>query len=153
MEQNELFGWVLDQIDKILKTLITLVAVVAHFLFGGWTVPLKILVVFISFDYLAGLGAAFVGKRLDSSVGIKGVIKKLGYFMLVAVANLLDLLFCDAVGYTEPIIRTACTWWLLGVEGLSILENLGEIGAPIPPVLLDALKQVKERKCDVNNLL
>jgi len=153
LEQNELLGWVLGQVDKIFKALIALVAIVAHFLFGGWTMPLKILIAFISFDYLAGLGAAFVGKRLDSSVGIKGIVKKLGYFMLVAVANLLDLLLGDTVGYTEPIIRTACTWWLLGVEGLSILENLGEIGAPIPPVLLDALKQVKERKSDVNNLL
>lgn len=79
MEQNELLGWISGRLDKLFNAMIALIAIVAHFLFGGWTMPLQILVAFISFDYLAGLGAAFVDKRLDSSVGFRGIVKKMGH--------------------------------------------------------------------------
>ncbi len=105
MEQNELLGWVLSRLDKLFNALIALIAIVGHFLFGGWTMPLQILVAFISFDYLAGLGAAFVDKRLDSSVGFRGIVKKMGYFMVVAVAHLLDKGFG-----LPPLIQTASIW-------------------------------------------
>ena len=145
MEQNELLGWISSRLDKLFNALIALIAIVGHFLFGRWTMPLQILVAFISFDYLAGLGAAFVDKRLDSSVGFRGIVKKMGYFMVVAVAHLLDKGF----GLPAPLIQTASIWWLVGVEGMSILENLGNIGVPIPPALLDALQQIKKRKGEV----
>src|SRR5690606_14925969 len=109
------------------------------------SLPLQILVAVVTIDYITGLGAAFVGKRLDSRVGSKGIVKKVGFFVLVALAHLLD----KGTGMDAPVLQTAVIWYLIGNEGISITENLAEIGVPIPKNLLDTLARLKKE--DTNN--
>jgi len=116
-------------------------ATLLHFLFGGWSAPLQILVAFIVIDYLSGVVAAFVGKRLDSSVGSRGIAKKVGFLVLVAVAHLLD----QIAGLGAPVLKTATIWFLIANEGISITENLGEIGVPIPDRLRQALAVLRDK--------
>ena len=92
MEQNS---------SNIFKAIFAVGATTLQFLFGGWSLPLQILVAFIVIDYLTGLGAAFVGKRLDSEVGSRGIIKKVGFMVLVAVAHLLD----TGTAWTHPFYK------------------------------------------------
>lgn len=117
-------------------------ATLLQFLFGGWSLPLQILVAFIALDYVTGLGSAFVLKELDSSIGSKGIAKKVGFMVLVAVAHLLDTL----TGMASPVLQTATMWFLIANEGISITENLGAMGVPIPNAITDALKRLKEGK-------
>ena len=124
---------------NIVKTVLAIGATTLHFLFGGWSLPLQILVAVVTIDYLTGLGAAFVGKRLDSRIGSKGIVKKVGFFILVSLAHLLD----KGAGMSAPILQTATIWYLVGNEGISITENLAEIGVPIPEPLLKALERYK----------
>ena len=124
---------------NIVKTVLAIGATTLHFLFGGWSLPLQILVAVVTIDYLTGLGAAFVGKRLDSRIGSKGIVKKVGFFILVSLAHLLD----KGTGMSAPILQTATIWYLVGNEGISITENLAEIGVPIPEPLLKALERYK----------
>ena len=56
----------MDQSNGIIKSCFALGATALHFLFGGWSLPMQILVAVVTIDYITGLGAAFVGKRLDS---------------------------------------------------------------------------------------
>ena len=101
---------------------------------------MQILVAVVTIDYITGLGAAFVGKRLDSRVGSRGIVKKVGFFVLVALAHLID----KGTGMSAPVLQTATIWYLVGNEGISITENLGEIGVPIPEALTKALKRLKD---------
>jgi toxin secretion/phage lysis holin len=117
-------------------------ATLLQFLFGGWSAPLQILVAVVTIDYITGLGAAFVGKRLDSRIGSKGIVKKVGYFILVALAHLLD----RGTGMAAPVLQTATIWFLIANEGISITENLGEIGVPIPRTLQEALRRLKDEE-------
>jgi len=128
-----------------IKSTLAAGATALHFLFGGWSLPLQILVAVVTIDYITGLGAAFVGKRLDSRVGSKGIVKKVGFFVLVALAHLLD----KGTGMDAPVLQTAVIWYLIGNEGISITENLAEIGVPIPKNLLDTLARLKKE--DTNN--
>lgn len=116
-----------------------------QFLFGGWSLPLQILVAVVTIDYFTGLGAAFVGKRLDSRIGSRGIVKKVGFFVLVSLAHLLD----KGTGMSAPVLQTATIWYLVGNEGISIAENLGEIGVPIPESLKEALKRLKSGDLNV----
>ena len=116
-------------------------ATALHFLFGGWSLPLQILVAVVTIDYITGLGAAFVGKRLDSRIGGRGIVKKVGYFVLVALAHLLD----TGTGMSAPVLQTATIWYLVANEGLSITENLGEVGVPIPDRLRQALAVLQDK--------
>jgi len=104
--------------------------------------PLQILVAVVTIDYITGLGAAFVGKRLDSRVGGRGIVKKVGYFVLVALAHLMD----KGTGMSAPVLQTATIWYLVANEGLSITENLGEIGVPIRKTLQDALRRLRDEE-------
>lgn len=131
--------------SSIIKAVFAVGATMLQFLFGGWSLPLQILVAVVTIDYLTGLGAAFVGKRLDSRVGTKGILKKVGFFVLVSLAHLLD----KGTGMSAPVLQTATIWYLVGNEGISIAENLGEIGVPIPESLKEALRRLKSGDIDV----
>jgi phage-related holin len=68
----------MEQHDNLIKAILALGATALHFLFGGWSLPLQILVAVVTIDYVTGLGAAFVGKRLDSRVGGRGISQESG---------------------------------------------------------------------------
>ncbi len=134
---------------SIIKSAFAVGATMLQFLFGGWSLPMQILVAVVIIDYLTGLGAAFVGKRLDSRIGSRGIVKKVGFFVLVALAHLLD----KGTGMAAPVLQTATIWFLIANEGISITENLGEIGVPIPKVLLDALERLKTKKDETEEMI
>ncbi|MGS0765903.1 phage holin family protein [Syntrophomonas curvata] len=104
---------------------------------GGWDMWLQALVLFVVLDYITGLMAAAIEKKLRSEVGFRGVMKKVFIFCLVAVAFQADMLL------GTEIIRVAVIGFYLGTEGLSILENAGRAGLPLPEALRNALIQVK----------
>lgn len=132
----------MEQHSNAFKAIFAVGATLLQFLFGGWSLPLQILVAFIVIDYVSGVVAAFVGQRLDSRVGVRGIARKVGFLVLVAVAHLLDV----GTGMEAPILQTATTWFLIANEGISITENLGEIGVPIPKSLQDALRQLRDEE-------
>ncbi len=130
----------MEQHDNVCKAMFAVGATLLQFLFGGWSLPLQILVAFIVIDYMSGVIAAYVGKRLDSRVGVRGIARKVGFLVLVAVAHLLD----QAAGLGTPVLKTATVWFLIANEGISITENLGEIGVPIPKSLQEALRRLRD---------
>jgi toxin secretion/phage lysis holin len=132
----------MEQHSNAFKAIFAVGATLLQFLFGGWSLPLQILIAFIVIDYASGVVAAFVGQRLDSRVGVRGIARKVGFLVLVAVAHLLDV----GTGMEAPILQTATTWFLIANEGISITENLGEIGVPIPKSLQDALRRLRDEE-------
>ncbi|HEN9219986.1 TPA: phage holin family protein [Streptococcus agalactiae] len=102
------------------------------------------LMVFISIDYITGLMAAAVEKRLASNIGFKGIFKKIAILFLVPVGHLIDTEIIKQGG----AIRTMVIFFYLSNEGLSILENAVRIGLPIPEKLQALLKQFNEKEGD-----
>ena len=97
------------------------------------------LVVFATIDYMTGVAAAWARRELSSEIGARGIVKKVGMFVIIAVCNVID----NTGGIGEPILRTAATWWYLGNEALSIVENLADVGVPVPERILSALATLK----------
>ena len=114
---------------------------------GGWDRALQTLLFCMALDYLTGLVVAGVFRRsdksgdgaLDSRAGFRGLCKKGAELALVLVAVRLDLLV------EETYARTAVLLFLIGNEGLSVLENLGLMGAPYPAFLKNALSVLREQ--------
>lgn len=115
----------------------TLATMLVYFL-GGWDIALKILLTVVVIDYITGVLKAIYERDLNSSIGAKGIIKKVGYFMVVAVAVILDRI----TGETGAI-RTLVIYFFVANEGISILENWGGMGLPLPQKLIDTLEQLK----------
>lgn len=109
---------------------------------GGLDGFLYALIAFVVIDYLTGLLAAGAQKKLSSEVGFKGIAKKIAIFLLVGIANIIDV----NVIQNGTALRTAVIFFYLSNEGLSILENAGNIGLPIPEKLKTMLSQLKDKE-------
>jgi len=96
---------------------------------------LSILLTFVVLDYLSGVAAAAKEGMLRSDVGLWGIARKVAIFAVVAVAHLVDSALGDA-----HLFRDAAIFFYLANELLSITENLGRIGAPIPPTVQRAVE-------------
>jgi toxin secretion/phage lysis holin len=115
---------------------------IAGFMFGSIDGLFIALVAFAVLDYLTGVISAILKKNLSSRVGFDGIFKKTMMFVLVALANIIDV---QVLGGDYSILRTAVITFLLANEGLSILENAARMGVPIPKKLLNILEQLKEK--------
>lgn len=112
-------------------------------------VPIIILITVVICDYISGLGKAYIVGDLSSRTGIKGIIKKLCYFMAVAVAMGVDWLI--SLGFMHigldikdnMVVALIVIVWLVINELLSILENLAIIGVPLPKFLMSITKKLK----------
>ena len=99
------------------------------------------LIVFVITDYITGFASAIVRKELSSSVGFKGLARKVLIFLIVGIANVLDVYVLGA----NAVLRTAVILFYMANEGLSIIENAGEIGLPIPKKLKEVLAQLRKK--------
>lgn len=108
---------------------------------GGCDGLLYALLIFVVCDYITGIMCAVVDKKLSSSVGFKGIFKKVLIFTLVGIANVLDV---QVIG-TGSVLRTAIIFFYISNEGVSLLENAGHLGLPIPAKLKAVLEQLHDR--------
>ena len=98
------------------------------------------LIAFVIADYVTGVMCAVSDKQLSSEVGFKGICRKVLIFVLVGMANILDM---HVIG-TGCVLRTAVLFFYISNEGVSVLENAGHLGLPIPARLLNVLEQLHE---------
>jgi toxin secretion/phage lysis holin len=124
--------------EAIYKTVSTLLGAVVGWLFGGWDPLLQILLAFVVFDYLSGMFASGKEGRLSSQIGFQGIKKKVMIFVLVAVGHLVD----KAIGQGS-VFQDTITFFYLGNELLSILENAGRTGLPVPEQIKSAVQVLK----------
>lgn len=105
---------------------------------GGCDGLVVALVVFVVADYLTGVMCAISEKKLSSEVGFRGICRKALIFILVGIANILDV---QVIG-TGSVLRTAIIFFYISNEGISLLENAGRLGLPIPEKLKLVLEQL-----------
>ncbi|MFC7560537.1 holin family protein [Paenibacillus farraposensis] len=117
-----------------------LVGLLVTFL-GGWDKPLKVLLIMMALDYISGVAGAFKNKKVDSDVMFWGGIRKATVLMVVGLSAQLD----DWLQPGAPIFRTAAIYFYAGREGLSLAENLGALGIPLPFKLKSFLQQLKDK--------
>ncbi|WP_435645168.1 phage holin family protein [Butyricicoccus porcorum] len=98
------------------------------------------LIAFVIADHVTGVMCAVSDKRLSSEVGFKGICRKVLIFVLVGMANILDM---HVIG-TGCVLRTAVLFFYISNEGVSVLENAGHLGLPVPARLLNVLEQLHE---------
>ena len=108
---------------------------------GGRDGFLYALLIFVIADYITGVLVAIFEKRLSSEVGFKGICRKVLIFMLVGIANVLDV---SVIG-TGSVLRTAVIFFYISNEGVSLLENTAKLGLPIPEKIKAVLEQLKDK--------
>lgn len=109
-------------------------------LFGKMDGLLFALIACIIIDYITGVLAAIKEQTLDSRTGAKGILKKIGILLIVIMVNVLDVHVFSGDG----IIRNVVISFYIANEGISILENTGRLGIPLPKKLIKILNQLKD---------
>ena len=122
-----------------LNAIFSVTATTFVFLLGGFDVAISCLLIAIILDYISGIIKAFINKNLSSNIGFRGIVKKVAILIIVMLAVLVD-----RVAGETGAIRTLVIYYFVANEGLSIIENLGEAGIPIPKKLKEALKVLKK---------
>ena len=109
---------------------------------GGFDGLLYALLAFVVLDYITGVMCAIADKTLSSNVGFKGICRKVLIFLLVGVANVLDV---HVIG-TGSVLRTAVIFFYISNEGVSLTENAAHLGLPVPEKLKAVLEQLHNRE-------
>ena len=129
---------------------ITLAAAAAALMtyFAQIIIPVVILCLVMLIDYITGVHAAYVKHELSSRTGIIGILKKLSYLAMVAVACVIDYILAEVgaqVGVVVSVkfVAFLVIFWLIINELISILENVDEIGGPVPPFVVKLLYRLK----------
>jgi toxin secretion/phage lysis holin len=107
---------------------------------SGWSKLLTFLIIAMILDYISGLIAAGINGKLSSKIGMKGIGKKILIFSIVAAAHLIDTILGN-----QHIIRDSTIIFYLCNEILSIIENAGRAGLPIPPFLSGAVESLRTK--------
>ncbi len=126
------------KLEKVIETIIAGLGAILGFVFGGMDGMFFALLAVIIIDYITGCLVAVVQKKLSSEVGFKGISKKIIILALVGVAHILD----SQVIRGGSALRTATIFFYITNEGISILENAGRLGLPLPRKLKAVLKQL-----------
>lgn len=125
----------------LFTTIVSVASTTFIYLCGGLDVALECLIIAIVLDYVTGVIKSYLNKSLSSQIGFKGIIKKIAILILVASGVLVDKI----TGNTGAI-RTLVIYYFVANEGLSIIENLGASGLPIPENLKNALESLKSNQ-------
>ncbi|MGN0998768.1 MAG: holin family protein [Faecousia sp.] len=108
---------------------------------GGCDGLLFALMAFVVIDYITGVMCAINDRKLSSEVGFRGICRKVLIFLLVGIANILDV---QVIG-TGSVLRTAVIFFYLSNEGVSLLENAAHLGLPVPDAVKTVLEQLHDR--------
>ncbi|MFD2705449.1 phage holin family protein [Salibacterium lacus] len=140
----------MDMMINYAKGITAAVSVVFSYLFGGWSVLLGALLFFVTLDYVSGVVAAGYKGKLNAQVGFWGIPKKIMIFALVAVGHVIDVVYLDqmgeplAIGELQVSVMAATIIYYLVNEFISISENLGRLGMPVPKPLKKAIELFKD---------
>jgi len=124
---------------EVLQSVLAVISTWLIYLLGGLDIAMTCLLIAIILDYVSGMLKAFITKQVSSKIGFKGILKKVSILLVVMLAVLID----RVTGETGAI-RTLVVYYFVANEGLSVLENLGQAGVPIPQSIKKALKALKK---------
>ncbi|AEG58633.1 phage holin family protein [Desulforamulus ruminis] len=125
--------------NKVISFIIATSGTLGTYFLGGFDLIIRTLIILVLFDYITGVASSVINNSLNSEIGFRGIMRKVGIFFVVALAHLLDM----TTGLEDPLLRTMTIWFYITNEGLSILENLGKMGVPLPPLLVRTLEKLK----------
>lgn len=135
----------MNRYELIYRGIVTGMGAIIGYVYGGWYPLLEILVALMVIDYVSGvLAAAYLG-QLSSQVGFQGIAKKIMILLIVAVAHLVDRILS-----LDQIVLNAALYFYLSNELLSIIENAGRVGLPIPD-RLKSMISVLHGRVDAND--
>lgn len=128
-------------VKTVIVTASTIIGGFVGWYLGGFDGFLYALIAFVIADYITGVLAAIHQRELSSAIGFRGIAKKILIFVLVGLANLLDVYILGQAG----VLRMATIFFYISNEGISVIENAARLGLPIPKLFEKALATIRDQ--------
>lgn len=125
--------------SQIIKVVATAFGAVVGYAFGGWSMLIHLLLILVIVDWLSGWTAAWMRGELKSRKGFHGATRKVAIFAIVTIAHFID------TALNLSVFQDAVVFFYLANELLSVIENMGKMGLPMPEILRNAV-QIFESK-------
>ena len=137
--------------ENIIKGVLTTAMATFLAYLGNLAIPIMILAVVMLLDYGTGVAKAWIHGSLSSKIGILGILKKVAYLVIVAVGMVIDWIIQAGVDKLhldfklEFLFALIVIIWLILNELISILENVADIGVPVPKWLTKLILKLKDQ--------
>lgn len=128
------------KMKHLINDIVSVILTTFVYLVGGFDIAIQSLLIVMAVDYLTGITSAIYNKELSSKIGFKGILKKFSYLCVVALSVVIDNLTGQS-----GLIRTLVIYFFVANDGLSIIENMAEMGVKLPQKLIDSLEQIKKK--------
>ena len=117
-------------------------------------VSIIILIIAMVLDYISGIIKSYETNTLSSKVGAKGIIKKFSYFLVIVISFIIDFILCNytlnEIDLYYPVVSEIIIAWFVINEVISILENVSEIGVPLPKFIINITSHLKNNLDNIN---
>lgn len=124
------------------KVLLAFICGAAGWFFGSFDSLIYALIAFVVLDYVTGVLLAVHDRKVSSQIGFKGICKKAIIFILVALGHVIDKYVIGG----GSSLKTMLIMFYLSNEGISIIENAGKMGVPLPKKLKEVICQLKSNE-------
>lgn len=131
----------MNNIKIFLNTSSSVILSLFTFLFGTFDTSLKVLFLSIALDYITGVCKAIYNHKINSTIGLKGIIKKFGIIAIVSLSVIIGRLINEM-----ETTRNLVIYFFVANEGISILENWGGMGLPLPKKIINVLEELKKKE-------
>lgn len=137
--------------ENIIKGVLTAAMATLMAYLGHLVIPIIVLATVMMLDYGTGIAKAWVKGDLSSKIGVIGILKKIGYLVVVAVGMIVDWIVQAGMAELhidfklEFLFAMLVIIWLILNELISILENVAAIGAPVPKWLTKIIAKLKDQ--------
>lgn len=129
--------------QTILNGSVSIIGSLATYVFGGWSDLLTLFFFVLVLDYVSGISASLIeGKGLSSAVGYKGLIKKFAVVSIIVLASLMDK------ALQSNVIMSGAIYFFLANELISIVENYGRMGLPLPNQIKNVISVLKNKEAN-----
>lgn len=128
--------------NKTIQYIISTISSILIYLFGGCDSLLISLIIVMVIDYITGVCKGIYNKNVNSSIGLKGILKKIGYLIIVILATLFD----NVINDKSMAIRALVIYFFISNEAISILENWGSLGLPLPKKIFEVFEKLKDEQ-------
>lgn len=129
------------------KSIVALLSGIIGIALGGYDTLMYSLIVLVILDYATGVLLAIHEKKLSSDIGFKGISKKALIFVLITTGNIFDQYIIGS----GNALRTTLLIFYISNEGVSIIENAGKLGMPLPQNLLSTIKKLNKKNKDLDD--
>ncbi|WP_422658193.1 phage holin family protein [Paenibacillus sp. EC2-1] len=134
-----------EHIGQLFKMVLAGAGAVTGYFWGGWSLLLHLLLWFVIIDWLTGWAAAWMNGELKSRIGYIGIARKITIFLIIAITHLVDRVLGEMNYFQNTVI-----FFYLANELLSIIENVGRMGVPIPQSLRNVVRVFQSKSEEEN---